>query len=404
MNLLTVALPRARPTAGTEFSYVLSDGREQILGHGAAALALLPRADMLVLVIPARSLSWHLAKLPPLAGSRQRAALDGLLEDQLLDEPAGLALALAPRRQADGAVLVAACDKAWLAGALQLFEQAGRRAHRVVPELAPLEPGASPLRLRLVASGTPDAPWLAVVDATGVVPVPLGQARALLPADALDDDGVELLAEPAVASMAEQALGRPASVQSPAQALLASTQTDWELAQFDLATSGRGRMARRSTDLGRQLLLAPHWRALRWGLALALLANLVGLNAWALRLDSSVDAHRTQVRQLLTQTFPKVRTVVDPPLQMERELALLRQSSGALSPRDLEPMLSALGQALPEGGHAIALEFSAGQLVAKGVPLTPEQSALVSGKLSGQGYAVRQDGDRLTVRASGGRQ
>jgi general secretion pathway protein L len=117
-----------------------------------------------------------------------------------------------------------------------------------------------------------------------------------------------------------------------------------------------------------------------------------------------VDAHRTQVRQLLTQTFPKVRTVVDPPLQMERELALLRQSSGALSPRDLEPMLSALGQALPEGGHAIALEFSAGQLVAKGVPLTPEQSALVSGKLSGQGYAVRQDGDRLTVRASGGRQ
>ena len=403
MTLLTVALPRARPTAGTEFSYVLSDGREQILGQGAAALALLPRADMLVLAVPAGCLSWHRAKLPPLAASRQRAALEGLLEDQLLDEPASLALALAPVRQEDGAVLVAACEKAWLAGALQLFEQAGRRAHRVVPELAPLEPGASAVRLRLVVSGTPDAPWLAIVDSSGVVPVALGQARKLLPDDALHADGVECLAESAVASMAEQVLGRPVSVRSPAQALLESSQTDWELAQFDLATSGRGRMARRSADMGRRLFLAPQWRPLRWGLVLALLANLVGLNAWAWRLDETVGARRAQVRDLLTQTFPKVRTVVDAPAQMERELALLRQSSGALSPRDFETMLSALGQALPEGRHGTGLEFAAGQLTVKGVSLTPEQSALVSGKLSGQGYGVRQDGDRLTVRATGGR-
>jgi general secretion pathway protein L len=404
MSLLIVALPRGRPTAGTEFSYVLGDGGEQILGQGAAALSLLPRADLLVLVVPARSLSWHPAKLPAVAGSRQRAALDGLLEDQLLDEPASLALALAPGPQADGAVLVAACDKAWLAGALQLFEQAGRRAHRVVPELAPLEPGTSPLRLRLVVSGTPDAPWLAIADASGVTPVPLGQARKLLPDDALHADGVECLAEPAVASIAEHVLGRPASVRSPAQALLESSQTEWELAQFDLATTGRGRMARRSADLGRRLLVAPHWRALRWGLVVALLANLVGLNAWAWRLDETVGARRAQVRELLTQTFPKVRTVVDAPVQMERELALLRQTSGALSPRDFETMLSALGQALPDGRHAAGLEFSAGQLTVKGVSLTPEQSALVSGKLSGQGYGVRQDGDRLTVRATGGRQ
>lgn len=403
MTSLTVALPLSRPSVGTEFSYVLSDGRDDILGQGVAALALLPRADELILVAPARSLSWHLAKLPPMAGGRQRAALDGLLEDRLLDEPASLALALAPNPPADGAVLVAACDKAWLAGALQLFEQAGRRAHRVVPELEPLASGASPVRLRLVVSGTPEAAWLAVADATGVVPLPLEQARKLLPSDALVADGVELLAEPAVAAIAEQALGRPVAVRSPAQALLDSSQTDWELAQFDLATSGRGRMARRSAEVGRHLLAAPKWRAMRWGLVVVLLANLVGLNAWAWRLEDIANAQRAQVRQLLSQTFPKIRTVVDAPLQMERELALLRQTSGALSPRDLETMLSALGQALPEGGYASGLEFSAGQLVVKGVPLTPQQWSLLSGKLSGQGYAVRQDADRLTLRATGGR-
>lgn len=404
MSSLTVALTQARPTAGTEFSYVLSDGYGEILGQGAAPLALLPRADRLVLVVPARALSWHLAKLPPMAAGRQRAALDGLLEDRLLDDPASLALALSPGRLADGAALVAACDKAWLAGALQLFEHAGRRAHRVVPELAPLQAGASPIRLRLVVSGTPDAPWLAIVDPSGVLPVALAQARKLLPADALDTESVELLAEPAVATMAEQALGRPVSVRSPAQALMASSQTDWELAQFDLATSGRGRLARRGAEGWRQLVRAPHWRALRWGLALAVLANLIGLSAWAWRLDDTLDARRTQVRQLLTQTFPKIRTVVDAPLQMQRELALLRQSSGALSPRDFEAMLSALGQALPEGTHATGLDFSPGQLVMKGMPLTPEQWALVSGKLSGQGYAVLRDGDRLTLRATEERQ
>ena len=50
-----------------------------------------------------------------------------------------------------------------------------------------------------------------------------------------------------------------------------------------------------------------------------------------------------RVNALLVQTFPGVRVVVDAPLQMERELALLRQASGAVANDALEAMLAGVG-------------------------------------------------------------
>jgi len=132
MTTLTLVLPLVRPTPGTEFDYVVSRERGVVLNHGTATAALLPRADQLVLVVPAAALSWHPVRLPPVPASRRRAALDGLLEERLLDDPAQLALALAPARLANGDALVAAFDKAWIRAHLEFFEQSGRPAARVV--------------------------------------------------------------------------------------------------------------------------------------------------------------------------------------------------------------------------------------------------------------------------------
>ena len=84
-------------------------------------------------------------------------------------------------------------------------------------------------------------------------------------------------------------------------------------------------------------------------------------------------------------------------------MALLRQASGALSTRDLEPMLSAAGAALPDGLTPAGLDYSAGQLALRGVRLNPAQTELVAGKLSAQGYAAQIDGERLIVRSGGTR-
>jgi general secretion pathway protein L len=129
------------------------------------------------------------------------------------------------------------------------------------------------------------------------------------------------------------------------------------------------------------------------------LANLVGLNAWAWRQEAALQARRGEIRQLLSRTFPRVKTIIDAPVQMERELALLRQASGALTDRDLEPMLALIGSAVAPGTGPTAIEYAAGETVVKGLALSAQQMASLSARLSVLGYGVRADGERLVLRA-----
>lgn len=397
MTTLILALPLVRPTAATEFEYVVSAQGEAVQAHGTAALALLPRSDTLVLVVPAVALSWHSVRLPPVSGARVRAALDGLLEEQLLDEPTQLGLALAPVRLPNGDALVAAYDKAWLRAMLGFFEQADRPASRVVPEFAPLGSEGGGARWH-VGGSTQDA-RLVMLQPQGLVCVPLVSALSLLgakPAWSADD---RVVAEPAVAELAEQVLGTAVLVQTAAQRLCDAAQGAWELAQFDLALSGGGRLARRWRQWLALVQHAPAWRGARWGALALLLAHLAGLNAWAWKLDARVRDQQQQVRSTLTQTFPEIRTVVDAPVQMQRQFDLLRRSGGALVQADMESMLAALGAALPAGSHATSIDFAPGQLTLQGLALAEPALAALRERLGAQGYQVQAQGERLVMRA-----
>jgi general secretion pathway protein L len=107
-----------------------------------------------------------------------------------------------------------------------------------------------------------------------------------------------------------------------------------------------------------------------------------------------------QVRSALTSTFPKsVKVVVDAPLQMEREVAALRQATGAASGRDLESMLAALAAAAPAGlAPTMALNFHRQRAA-------PERPRRRTGGSTGRpGPAgvwlpgLRSEGDTLVVR------
>jgi len=397
MTTLTLALPMAAPTNATEFGYVLSFDGRSASDHGTAPLALLPRADVLVLVVPVQALSWHRVRVPPVAATRMRAALDGLLEEQLLDDPTRLAMALGPRQRADADSLVAVCDKAWLQSVLIFFEQGKRPAHRVVPAFAPdpgLEHGAPRMQVVQTAQGAN----LVVVESDGVTSLPLESAVAAFAGKTSTQTEGPVFAEPALAALAEQQLGHPVVVQTLAQQLLEAASTEWELAQFDLAISGGGRLARRWQQRARTLWQAPNWRAARWGLAGLLLANLVGLNGWAWQLDSALRSKQQRVNALLVQTFPGVRVVVDAPLQMQRELALLRQASGSVANDALEAMLAGVGALLPLGTHASGIDYGSGELAINGLGLTGASFDTVRDRLQSQGLTARLDGERLVVR------
>jgi len=397
MATLILALPLTRPTVATEFAFVVSSPARPLMDHGTAPLALLPPADALVLVAPIRALSWHRVRLPPVTPGRMRAALAGVLEDHLLDDPAQLALALVPAGASDGTSLVAACDKAWLQAVLELFEQARRPATRVVPAFAPIGPDRQGALLHVI--GTPDDASLVVCDTLGVTCLPLASAAAVFADKALPQG--EVLAEPAVAGLAEQVLGRAVVVEPAAQRLLQASRCEWELAQFDLSIRGGGRLARRWQHQLRVLAFDAAWRPARWGLASLLLAQLVGINAWAWKLDAVVRDKQQRVNTLLTQTFPGVRTVVDAPLQMQRELALLRQSRGGITADDLEPMLAALGAALPAGSAPLAIEFTPGELAVRGLALEAPQREQVHAALRQRGYQLRVETGRWVVQLPG---
>ena len=158
---------------------------------------------------------------------------------------------------------------------------------------------------------------------------------------------------------------------------------------------------RRAASVANALLYAREWRAARWGAAVLVLALLAGLNAWAWQERRALAAKQAAVRSTLTETFPKVQVVVDAPVQMERELAQLRQAAGGVSARDLEPLLAAAGTALPSGRQPAAIEYTPGELRLRGVALPPDEETAFSARVEAAGYRARQEDGSLLLRAEG---
>ena len=143
------------------------------------------------------------------------------------------------------------------------------------------------------------------------------------------------------------------------------------------------------------------WRA-RWALALLLLVNLVGLNTLAWRTQQALAAQRQANQALLTDSFPQVKVVVDAPLQMAREVAALRQATGAASGRDLEPMLQAFGQLALVQQAPAAIEFAAGELRLKGLSLAASALIEANQRLRPLGLRLDAEGDTAVLRQESG--
>jgi len=401
MSTLAVLLPPEPIGPATEFAYALSADGRSVQSHGEAPAALLPlprgAGAEVVAVVPVQALSWHRVELPRgvAAGTpRLRAALEGVLEERLLDEPEALHFALQPKAAA-GEAWVAACDRSWLQRALQLLEAADRPATRIVPEFTPEGSGA------LFAVGEPERALLVSAGEGGVLWLPLGAASLpLLPA--LPEDAPRV-AEPAVAALAEQLLQTKLELEQPPQRWLRAAQSAWDLAQFEFASTGRTRAFKKLAAGWADWVRAPQWRPARWAAVLLVAANLLGLNAWAWKERSALAGKREAMQKVLTTTFPSVKVVVDAPVQMEREVAALRLRSGMASGRDFEALLAALGAAVPPGRTPAALEYSGGELRVRGLALVPDEFSALAANLKAQGYAAQLQGDGLVVRAEDAR-
>ena len=109
------------------------------------------------------------------------------------------------------------------------------------------------------------------------------------------------------------------------------------------------------------------WRRWRPPMALAaacIVISLVGLNVqWAMQ-ASQKQAMRLSMEQKFRAAFPGTQAVIDPVLQMKRNVAVLRAQSGRAGPDDFVPLASRFAQAMgPKALDAIAaLEYRDGEL------------------------------------------
>ena len=405
-----------------ELDYAVASPGFALTGHGSASLALLPKSEQTLLLLPASAVSWHKITLPKLprgtAQARLRAVLDGLMEDQVLDDTAQLHLALWRQSRADGAPQdwVAACDKAWLASALAQFAEAGHTVTAIAPQSMPLSAAGqlenselvNPLsgaQMSIHLSGDADHASIHLCDADSVLWLPAQAAASVLqPGSGVAPQSVS--AEPAVAAEAEAMLARllPEArvvIRSVAQHAVSAVQiaqtAQCNLAQFDLSVAGGARWLQNLRTKLREVLTLPAWRPARVGLVALLAAHLLGLNAWAWKEKSNLADKRTRVQQLLTTTFPQVKVVVDAPVQMQREVANLSQISGTLTSRDMEHLLASFSAIAPANKAQTAIDYIAGELGVKGSGLSSEQLTNQAAQWQAAGISGAMQGDRLVI-------
>jgi general secretion pathway protein L len=388
----------ATPTGG-DYMYVSSPDGIALLTQGQCSAALLPRAATTIAVLSDADVSWHRITLPKAPAARLRAALEGVLEEALLEDADAVHLAVAPEAKAGTPTWVAAVDRAWLRAELAALERANVFVDRIVPMSWPDDPPIGHFaETGVEEGGSSHGIALNWAHADGVASIRLqgGLARALVPSPA--PPGTRWSATPGAAAAAEQWLGGPVSVLPHAQRLLLASRSLWNLRQFDLARRTRG--GRASTDSLRQLM-SPAWRPVRYGIAALALAQVLGLNLWAWHQRGVVEAKRLEVQKLVQDTFPKASAQDiqrDAEAVMQREAQALRTVAGQPGERDLETMLQAAAAAWPPGRPPLeSLKFEPGKLTLAAAGWSEPQIEQFRSQLQPDGWRVEAAEGRLTL-------
>ena len=413
MSTLIVLLPPRDPAVPSqewqlpELPFVLLDKTGRTQRTGRSALALLPRANLTVLMVAARDLLMMPATLPPLRGPKLRQALPNVVEDQLIQDPQTCHIAVDPQPVAGGRQLLAIIDRGWFRFIVEAFTTAGHRSLRAVPVTRCLPQAAvldTPAEVaETVSAGEPVAVGSArasvATSLPGVTPVVAPELASVTPMvaavlGAVVQTAPAMLLEGMVESTTprvELAIARGVQGEGLAVPATAVNSTLGALAgaapislymltevpgnEPSLAPSSPARLAahihgasplpfeqlaRRALecrfDLCQFEFASQPWRLdrstlrrLRLPITLAVAAlviAIIGANVQWMMLARQRDAINTQMTELLLNTFPKTTVVLDAPDQMSHQLQQLRVAAGELSPDDFLSLADGLARSL----------------------------------------------------------
>jgi general secretion pathway protein L len=397
LSLLRIRAPLG--AAPSRCEWALIDARQSVAGEGA--LAELPRgAQRVQLVIPAAQVMITRANLPRGAQRRAGPVLAFAVEEASAAEPEANQVSWlgAVEEAAGGAGALAVLDRAGLQHWRDALHAIGLRAFEVHAEILLLPRAAGEWSLAwdgaegFVRTGDFEG---AATDGGDAAAPPLAlrmmleEARARgVPPGAI---ALHLIAPGAAPDTArwESELGVP---------LRSAGAWDWRTAPGE---AGAGLAQERRAWRIDPAMLA-RLRPAAWIAGAALALHGAALVADWVSLAAEQRAVRGGMEARFRSVFPEAVAVVDPALQMRRQLAAARGRAGVPDGGDFPPMAEKLADGLRElpAGSLRTLSYEGGRMTLELAALPPAALARAAARLAQAGLIVDAAGaQRITVRA-----
>lgn len=403
--------------AQTAVSWCLFDRKSNLLREGISQLmptGQVPRAERTVIVIPARRVVYIETPLPPVSTAKRDALLRYAIEDKLTIDPAtvhavvlGTSASLKPSMPVTTHV-VTAIDRAWFASVLRWLRDAGIEPAQAVSAAALIPvasgewgvvlDGAHGLARR--ADGFAYSFDIERTQTTGVpLTPPFALALALKEARDHQCSPTQLtvfIDQPADAPWIaawQRALDCPVRISArPAPRMVTSSAGNLLAGDFAPRSTGNEWMAMLKPAIAAVALIA----ILQLGFTV--------IDAW--RLDQRRRSLENEMTQVFKTAFPNAQAIVDPPLQMQRNLESMKRERGLSSSDDVRVLIAGLTAILKSVPNLlpqrITISEGAVTLLAA-VPDPQQQAALRSRTTETRGATFNVDAEnivRLTLNAA----
>jgi general secretion pathway protein L len=358
MKLRVFLSASERTESNARFAWMLLGARGELLREDTTPLSETPRADECEAVVPAERVLFARLKLPRVNAATIRELLPYAVEDRLVADPAHIH-AVAGGRTAQGETIVAVVDRQWLHAALDTLARAG------------LNPARAWCESELLAGGQGD--WNIVWGAEhGMLVDDYGVAATFDPTPILPL-AVRLALDEAAARGNRPSMVRVHDAQGAALPDLATwTQdtgvhfkpgTHWETLaagqpEINAINLLQGEFAPRSARSAARLPRAAWWLA---GTIVLLQFGFTAFDAWRLSREHAELEARAET--IFRAAFPDARVVVDPQLQMARNLAELKRSRGLAGGDEFLVRMTEAARAAP--GTVRSVEYANGKVTTR---------------------------------------
>jgi general secretion pathway protein L len=412
LTTLYISYPARAAAAdiGAACSYAQVGDGGNVMQQGAGALGklgdLVAASRKVVLLLAAADVTLLRVVVPPLSGSRLKAAIPNLVEEQLLGDPEDCVFALGPAQPGSSERTVAVVQRAWLDVLVKALVQQGARAISALPAqlCLPLAPGGVSAALASDEGGIELALRTGPYEGMGLA-LPAQPEGALQVLRALAGEAPVTLYVPSAQRPHYEALlsAVPALVSG-----IGLEDDHWahrisagKTVQLDLAAGlGAASGAR-----------AQAWKRWRWPLRLALLAvlvNIVGLNVEWLRMKREAEALRQSMVQIFRGAYPNEKVVLDPAAQLRANIARAKVGGGATAADEFTALAAAFGEALGALSRrdiVAGLDYRERALVVRLKPNSVDGAALarVQAQLAPRGLTLTETGAGIWELRTGGK-